>query len=229
MLWECNECGAASTEQAGAPLARTVLIACAEPSACDSSWKAWLHDHAVVVRNPGGDVAAGVRGALAELLRAHTIERVIVLGHRGCAASGAAAPEPLQNTATLAAWYRLMPAVGGLARERAAGTIDEEGFRTRLAALVQLANLEGCAELHTARRRGEVEAHAAVYDAESGAFELFDGTRFAPIGRAELARLVAGMREGGSGWQGGDGQSGFHPLPDGHDRSRAEWTLQSRC
>lgn len=168
---------------------RTIVITCAEASACDASWTSLLRDRALVLRSHGGAVNDAARAALPGLLAAGAIERVVVLGHVGCAACGSA--EPRQNTAVLAAWYRLAPAVRTLARERTVG-LEPEAFDARLDTLVQLANLEGCAELHSALRDGRVSARAAVYDPRNGTVALFDGTRFTPIDAAAFARLIAG-------------------------------------
>ena len=205
---------------------KTIVIACAEASACESTWKSLLRERAVVLRNQGGQVSAATRAALSELIGARPIERVMVLGHVGCVAHGAA--EPMQNTAALTAWHRLAPAVRRLTRERAVG-LPTEDFVARLDTLVQLANLEGCATLHAALRRGDVSAHAAVCDARSGTFALFDGVRFNPIDAVRFADLIAEENDGAEHALDEQEQSSVRPLPTMSPVRPADCGLPGPC
>ena len=170
----------------------------------------------------GDELAAALQGT-------RPVERIVVLGPTARCARGDSPSEPMQNTAAIAAWYRLAPAARALARERAAGQLSTESFRAKLDTLVRLANLEACHELCAALRRGAVEVRAVVHDAGSGRSELFDGTRFKPIDDGELADLIGRRRARELGGLGDQAQSGFHPLPSAHPRLHEPRGMQESC
>jgi hypothetical protein len=204
------------TSQETASVACTIILGCAEDNAWERARRSTLREHAVVLRSHDGEATGGLDEAVAALLRTRPIERIVVLGHTGCSARGETASELMQDTAAIAAWYRLAPAARVLTQERTAGRLGEESFRAKLDALVRLANLESCAELHAALRRGAVEVHALVCDGTFGRSELLDGTRFRAIDDAEIARLISRRRRHELEQLAADAPSGVHSVPDPH-------------
>jgi carbonic anhydrase len=170
----------------------TLVITCAEEDAYDPAWWEMLHRHALVLRIGGGDVLADSASLVAAALRAHPIERVIVLGHLGCRVQNHARVELASNTAAVAAFRRYAEAACSLVKRRARGELAPDEAGEKLDLLVHLANLEGCAELHAVLSSGAVHVYAAMYRPATREVELFEGAGFRRLEQSEFGRLITG-------------------------------------
>ena len=154
-----------------------------------------------LVRNAGNIVppypAGGGEGATIEYaLRALGVRNIVVCGHTDCGAMrGLLHPETIGALPTLRHWLKTADAARTVLDELGPEAGESVRLRklTEANVLLQMENLRTHPAVCEALERGDLHILGALYEIESGAFDLYcpRSGRFAPLREVDLGDLSA--------------------------------------